>query len=202
MLNLLTPLQGGELVFFWGAHDILSDGIRTITGGLKEHAPSHSGMVYDVNLLLPDGSKQTEWYLLESTILNGKNGVQLNKLADRVNGYDGAVAITYLSERIRSFLNWPAIWGCAQQKLGVVHYNIAEIAAYLANLVLPQPLAIDKSDPNAVVCSELLAELLQAGGFPGLDPFRTPPERLFQMRMYREIAVLSGNPYVDDFNRV
>lgn len=197
MAQLLQPLRGGDALYFWGAHDILSVGIEVIT-----HGPSHCATIFDPDLPLPNGEKQKEIYVIESTILNGVNGVQLNTLASRLNGYDGAVAIAYLSEPIRQFINWHALWACGLSKLGVVKYNIPEIAAYLANIVLPGALQIDKSDPHAVVCSELRADLLQAGGIPALDPFRTPPEILFRARMYSGIDVLLGNPSLAHFNTV
>lgn len=181
----LSKALPGDAVFFWGKGSILSDGIELITGG-----PSHVATIYDQDLLLPNGAKQEEMHVVESTILKGVNGVQLNPLSARTASYEGTVAIASLSARVRAFLDWKALWGCANSKLGVVKYNVIEIAAYLANLVLPGTLQLDKSDPKAVVCSELRTELLQAGGLPGLDPYRTPPEKLFVMRMYSELCVL------------
>lgn len=193
------PVRPGDAVFFWG-DDFLSDGIRVVTGGLKGDAPSHVTTVYDSALPLPNGLPQTEWFLIESTILDGHNGVQLNAMNARTQAYKGAIAIAYLSDKVRAFIDWDAVWKFADPKIGTVRYNVAEIAAYLANLVLPAPLDLDKSDPHAAVCSEFRAELLRAGGWPGLDPFRTPPETLFRMRMYRELFVVQGNPPIDTFN--
>jgi len=190
-------VQSGDALFYWGKDDFVSDAIEFVT-----HGPSHVATVYDLDLTMPDGSKQTEWHVIESTIINGVSGVQLNTLASRINGYDGAIALAPLSPRIREFLDWQRLWGCANHKLGVVKYNVLEIGAYLANIALPGALQINKSNPDAVVCSELRAELLQAGGLPGLDPFRTPPEALFKMRMYGPLTVVAGSPPHDGFNSI
>jgi hypothetical protein len=101
----------------------------------------------------------------------------------------------YLSERIRAFLDWPAIWSYAARSIGQA-YNVPEIAAYLANIILPGKLQIDPLPADVahpVVCSEHRAELLRAGGLPGLDPYRTPPAALWRARMYEPgIELLYG----------
>lgn len=187
-MQLSQPLRGGDAVFFWGAHDFLSSAIEAIT-----HGPSHSGTIFDPDLPLPNGEQQKELYIIESTILDGVNGVQLNTLASRVNSYDGVVAAAYLNDQYRRLIDWHKFWACGLAKLGVVKYNIPEIGAYLLNeFVLPGELQLDKSNPNAVVCSELRAEMLQAGGVAALDPYRDSPAPLFRARMYSGIDAIAG----------
>ena len=194
-------IQAGDAVFFWGG-GFLGDGIRIFSGGLKMDAPSHVARIYDIDMPLPDGSKQVEWHVIEATILNGVNGVQLNTLASRVNGYEGACGVAHLSAKVREFLDWPRMLSYAQTEIGKQRYNDVELAEYLADAVLPGFLQIDRTNPRAVVCSELAANLLRAGGWPALDPPRTSPLALFSWRMYDGFTVLGGNPPMDRFNRV
>ena len=94
-------LKTGDIVLFSGKGGI-SDWIKLFTGGLW----SHIGMV----LQLPQGDMVLIW---ESTTLNNiadfetgtaRKGVQLVPLSERIQSYDGGVAIRRLSK------NLPRAW--------------------------------------------------------------------------------------------
>ncbi len=190
-------MRGGDIFFFDGSDasdvvhiigDFTSNAIRLLTRG-----PTHSAMVYDAETLI------------ESTILHGKNGPQLNPVEGRVAEYAGRVWWCPLAERTRGMLDFDAMWTLARKKLDHDHYNVGELLAYVGRKVpvlgwLPQ---LYRPDSDSEVCSELLAELLAAGGVPGLQPAQTPPQRLAEMRLYAGCTQLAGPPAaIRNFNTV
>ncbi|MBZ5726604.1 MAG: hypothetical protein LAP87_16590 [Acidobacteriia bacterium] len=196
--SVRAGMRGGDILFFDGSDasdlvhiigDFTSNAIKLLTRG-----PTHSAMVYSDSSLL-----------IESTILNGKSGPQWNPLEERIARYQGRVWWCPLSDRVRAMLDFAAMWNMAQAKVGHDHYNVGELLAYVGRRVpvlsyLPQ---LYKPDSDSEVCSELLAELLAAGGLPGLQPVQTPPQRLAEMRLYAGCTQLAGPPAaIRNFNTV
>lgn len=204
------PLRAGDVILF-DAGD-RSDVIHLVSHVLpnaiecvSRSAWSHSAMVFDLDAPV-NGRDQAELHILESTILRGANGPQLNPLSARLADYTGGHAIAcHLSERIRGFLDFGAMWRFAAGKLGRDRYNVAELLAYLArHIPIVQEIpALYQSDDDSEVCSEFVAQLLQAGGLPGLHPAVMAPEQLAQLRIYSGYSQLVGEPrLMPHFNSV
>jgi hypothetical protein len=183
-------VRGGDLVFFQGT-GFLSDAIGFFTGSIL----THSAMILDPAIT------KGEVDILESTIetINGRevNGPQINTLEYRLATYDagGRVWIAFLSDKVRGLLDCEAMWTFASRKLGRDHYNKLELLEYVGQKIpLINDLPIYGPDSDSEVCSEFCCQLLQAGGFYGLDPFVTPPQKLAELKIYSGIEQVIGTP--------
>src|ERR1039457_4354764 len=134
MLASYNP-RGGDLIFFGGADasdvehlvaEFVSNGIALLTHSNL----THLGMLLAPELLI-DGKPQQCWNLIESTVLNGKSGPQINPADSRIQGYPGIVFLARLSTRTRSMLDWNSLWAYLVGKVGQDHYSIKGIADYL-----------------------------------------------------------------------
>ena len=192
-------MQPGDLLVFDGgdhsdvAHlvtDFLSNAIQVVSHSNL----THSAMVY-----------QVPTQLIESTILNGKSGPQLHDIAERIQSYPGRVWLLSLNPTFRKCLQFDAMWKLADQKLQGDKYNIGELLKYVGRKIpivsyIP---ALYKSDAHAEVCSELVAQLLQAGGMAGLRPATMTPQSLAELRIYDTCTQLCGAPAsIRNFNTV
>jgi hypothetical protein len=75
-------------------------------------------------------------------------------------------------------------------------YNVLELGAYVARMI---PVVQDlpfwyKPNSHEEVCSELIAELLAAGGLPGLRPYETPPQEIADLKIYSGCLQVAGKP--------
>jgi hypothetical protein len=195
-------LRGGDILVF-ASDCFLGDAIELWTDSVL----SHSAMVIDPALPV-DGQPQRELHIIESTIINGRNGPQINPLEQRLHDYQlenkGRVWGLRLSRRIRAYLDWTVLWDFAASKLHD-HYNIWELGEYILRKLplvsyIPQ---LYRPAPDAEVCSELVAELLRAGGLPGLKPPQMPPQALAELRIYEDAQQLLGEPItIPRFNSI
>lgn len=186
----LPLLRGGDVVMFAGKR---SSPLDALIDFVSRSRLTHSAMVYEPTLTI-EGKVQTELHIVESTILNGVDGVQINPLAARLDGNDG-VALFRLKDETRAAIDWTKLWACAIAKVGRDKYNIAELFEYVAR-DLPFVDAIPRiyqPTPHREVCSELVTDLLQAGGAtPGANPALTSPQKLAEFAIYRDIILLFG----------
>jgi len=187
-----ADFRGGDIIAF-GGKGFLSDAIEWLTGSKL----SHVAMVLDPRLRV-DGRPQAEPQIVESTILNGRNGVQINPLAARLAmcGAGERVWVLRLSDAIRGFLDWDRLWAFAMARVNRDRYNVLELGAYVARMIpLMQDLPLwYKPNSHEEVCSELVAELLAAGGLPGLRPYETPPQGIAELKIYADCRQLMGKP--------
>jgi hypothetical protein len=188
----LSALRGGDIIAFGGT-GFVSDAIEWLTRSKL----SHVAMVVDPRLNV-DGRPQTQLQIVESTILNGRNGAQINPLEARLAmcGPGERVWALCLSDAIRGFLNWDRLWAFAMVRVNRDRYNVLELGAYIARMI---PAVQDLPvwyQPNSreEVCSELVAELLAAGGLPGLRPYQTPPQGIAELKLYGDCRQLMGKP--------
>ena len=203
-----TPLNPGDIILCdGGAHGDLVDVItHTLPNGIQ--VVSHSYWTHSMMVWPPDvpiaGAPQEELHVIESTILRGKNGPQINALAARVHDYepDGAIVALHLSERIRAFLDWGAMWAEAARRLDHDRYNVGELLAYLLRHFpgIQEIPALYRSDEDSEVCSELMAILLRAGGLPGFRPACMPPQALLELGIYSGYTFLLGERPMKGFN--
>ena len=183
-------VQPGDLIVFRGS-GFLSAAIELFSDGL-----SHVAMVLDPRLPV-NGKRQREIYLIESTVLNGASGPQVNALAERIASYDAGGCVWHLAlgDRVRAFLDWDAVRTYAVKKLAAHDtYNKLELGQYVLRrlpLIQYDP-DLYAGNPRQEVCSELAAELYKAGGLPGLKPPETMPSTLAEMAMWGGIQQLKG----------
>lgn len=191
MVAGVTP-QPGDVVAFAGA-GLISRIIEVESAG-----PSHVAMIIPQDMEV-DGKPQAGLSIIESTSRNqGRSGPQINTLDEEWGTYPAGsrMWLLSLSPRWRSFLGWEIVWDVAAKKLIGENYNYLELGDYVLRKLpfvsyIPQ---IYKGNAHEEVCSELLANLLQAGGLPGLHPPMVSPEILCSLRIYNQITQLMGSP--------
>jgi hypothetical protein len=166
----------------WDGTGFVSDGIEFV----ERASVSHISWVLDPSRPI-DGEKQEGFDIIEATIENGKNGVQINALDDRIANYDpgGRVWLLSLSRHMRQILDFEAMFAYALSRRGD-HYSIKSIADFILRKVpvigyLP---VFHKPDPHGEVCSEYAAEILRAGGLPGIEPHECDPQKFCQMKLW------------------
>lgn len=204
----LNP-TGGDLIFFGGADasdmveivsHVLSNGIAVLTRSNL----THCAMIVPPDLLIA-GKPQTCLNLIESTIMNGKSGPQINPVEPRIIGYHGLVFLARLSSRSRAMLDWEAVWKYMLGRVGTDHYSIKSLADWLVRWVpfVGKVPFFSQSEKAAENCSEYLAEGFRAGGFPGIRAHVDCPQTLAEWAIYKDITQLVGLPAViRDFNTV
>jgi hypothetical protein len=181
----------GDLLFLWGTTWV-GKAIEWWTGG-----PSHSAILIDPSTVTDQGGGLGGPYLAESTITGpifGKHidGVQVSSLPIVLAGYDGSIALCRLAPRVRTMLRFDRMWELLYAKVNRDRYEKLELLEYVARAI---PLVNDIpqwDQQHREVCSELVTQLLAAGGLPDLDPFCTTPQRLIQMQIYGSLEWLKG----------
>lgn len=187
-----ADFQSGDIIAFGGGDDPLDFLIKLFS----RSKVTHCGMVIPQSLNV-DGKPQTERHIIESTILNGVNGVQINPLAQRIATCgDPRIWNLQLSHAVYEFLDWDAVWSFAMGRAGRDKYNVLELGAYvMRDVPFVQDLPIwYKPNSHEEVCSELVAELLAAGGLPGLRPYETSPQAIAELRIYADCLQVAGKP--------
>ena len=111
----------------WDGTGAVSDGIKLV----ERTQVSHISWVLDPSRLI-DGKQQEGLNIIESTIENGKNGVQINAFDDRVASYDpgGRVWLLSLSDHMRQILDFEAMFTYALSRCGD-HYSLKSIADFI-----------------------------------------------------------------------
>ena len=196
----ILAARGGDLVFFGGADasdlvHVISDIVSNAICVLTRSKFTHVAMVLEPTLPV-NGKPQTCLNLIESTILAGKSGPQINPAGARIQGYQGLVFLARLSDRTRYMLDWPALWAYMLGLVGTDHYSIKGVADWLARFVpivgrLP---IFSQPEKDAVVCSEYIAGGFRAGGFPGLNPHVDCPQTIAEWAIFSCLEQLAGTP--------
>lgn len=183
----IPALLPGDIIGFEGT-GFLSDSIGFFTGSVL----SHVAMVFE--------QSAGHTIITESTIYGNKDGPQYNDLAARLATYDakGRAWALRLDPKIRAMLDFDKMWKLAAAKVGKDKYNKIELLQYvLRDMPVTHFIpAMYKADPNREVCSEWATELLSAGGLPNLDPPVTSPQKLAEMKIYRDYVQMMGTPRV------
>ena len=184
---MISPTPG-DIAFFWG-RGFLPWAIETFT----HRGPSHCSMFIDPALVVDDGAGLGGPYTVESTIIGCEDGVQITSFPIRSANYDGSIAVAHLRQATREKMDFPRMWDMVRAKVNRDNYNKLELGQYLARKLpilewLPQD-----PNPGAEVCSELVMMLL-ALSFPGLDPFRTNPQRVLEMNIFASVEWIHGTP--------
>jgi hypothetical protein len=178
-------IQSGDLVFFSGK-GFLPWAIKKCTGSPWSH----------VGFVFKQGDTDDLILIAESTISKDDNGVQVHRLSERIATADAAaMVICPLSTRIRSILDLKKISQVIIQK-DPNHYSILGLTSFIWRQIpiigwLPWFRREDKDDE---FCSDLVADVLSFCGLPGMDPWKTSPQDLFEMAIFENFIQLFGSP--------
>jgi hypothetical protein len=180
-------VQAGDVIAF-GGRGAFSNIIKAVTLSTV----SHVGVVMESKLLV--GKKAQPGRIvdvLESTTLNGKNGVQRNRLSERIEGYEGEMWWLPLRKDVRDQLDVPKFYTACLHEVGRP-YDFLQ--AVLSGIHFPQWW----SGTSRRFCSEVVVASLRAGGVKELskvDPANVTPMELCAMNLYgAEYVQLKGKP--------
>lgn len=180
--SIRKHLRTGDLICFWGK-GLISNGIRLRTmfswppwGPNPSHiavvlntTDDHAISVYDIGQDIFGPSKRVN--LIESTSLDGKSGVVLTRLSQRLATYQGTLAVA----RVRESLQRGGYAERAQAE-GMKHLT----KGYDLKGALGAGLRLIRSPDSAdkLFCSELAARMHKAAGWlpVGLNPDEVTPK--------------------------
>jgi hypothetical protein len=185
--DIRPTIGSGDLVFFSGK-GFLPWAIKKCT-----RSPwSHVGFIFRKNFSNTDDVI----LIAESTISKDDDGVQVHRLSDRIASADAAaMAICPLSSRIRSIMHVDRLSTIILQK-EPNHYSKLGLTSFIWRQIpiiglLPWFQRQDKDDE---FCSDLVAEALSICGLPGMDPWKTKPQDLFELSIFETYIQLFGKP--------
>lgn len=180
--SIRPTIRPGDIVAFGGV-GTFSKIIKIFT----RSKVSHVGIVMETKMLLEEGAQQGKIvHIIESTTLssNGKKGVQINALSDRLSEIEssgGSAWILPLREDVRNEVDWKKFFDICWAERGRA-YNMP--AAILAGLPLPRFFT-----RSAKFCSQLVIYTLKMSGVSRLQkvlPASVNPQELCEMNLYSE----------------
>ena len=131
---------------------------------------SHVGVVLNIDEL-------GRVMVMESTTLNGKRGVQINRMSRRLEQYKGNVWWLPLSPAVREGADWAAFWDFLYKQDGKDYGTKAAIKSAIPIL--------GKEHFDKWFCSSLVAAAHEASGvLPDINSAEVTPEDLVNMRIY------------------
>ena len=186
-------IQPGDIFAFSG-NGFISSGIKLFT-----HSPiSHVGIVLETKLSIYDDPQPGRIIqLIESTTLNGRKGVQINRLSERLENYDGEVWWTPLSDDIRERCDWVRFYDYLLKQVGKA-YDYNEVGGMTVRRLSKIPfigrLFTNPRNSDKFYCSELACSALQRAGAIDQDVnySEIAPQDLMQMKLYRGAYQVKG----------
>ena len=174
--SIPIPLGPGDLVLF-GGHTVISKLIRLVTDP-KNHAVSHCGVIISPTTIV------------ESTSLDGHNGVGISHLEDWLYKYPGEVYIKYLTKLARTDLDSKRLVDFLVGEDGEP-YN--KVQAFFSMFGLDRPHSWGK---DSWYCSELAIAAYKEGNvvpvnfFSGITPYKLGTLEIFEQEAWQ----LKGPP--------
>lgn len=188
--SVRKDIRPGDIIAFGGV-GIFSKVIKFFT----RSEVSHVGIVMENKMSFEGDSQPGKIvYLIESTTLNknGKKGVQVNALSDRlaeVEADGGSAWVLFLHENIRKEVDWKKFFDICWAERGR-RYNMPR--AILAGLPLPQFFST-----SAKFCSQLVIYTLKMSGVSCLQkvlPASVNPQELCETKLYSDLYVQVVGP--------
>ena len=194
-LAVRSQIRAGDLIAFEG-RDVLSSLIEVFGNG-----PSHIAIVRNQDT----ANQASPVTITESTIENGRNGVQTNRLSERLASYDTGARAWWLplSDEIRREIDWFKFYqfiGASEDHVGYDTMDLFEFI--LRGLPIVGSRIAQKENREQMVCSGFVAAVLESCGvLRGINFSKTTPGDLTSMRLYRDCVQILGKPgTIHDFN--
>jgi len=185
-----TYMKPGDVIAFGG-----KGGFSSLVKFATRSNVSHVGVVLQTKIP-EDKSGRFFNQIIESTSLNGFNGVVISRFSDRVEHYDGEIwwlpldtSIRHNYFKQRKFFNF--LFNQARQKK---HYDVSQ--AVKSALDLPFGIGESEEDFSKFFCSELVAAGLEISGVIGnVNASEITPIELCRWRIYKDnYYQLKGEP--------
>jgi hypothetical protein len=191
--QIRDKIRQGDLIGFGGT-GFVSGGIELFT-----RSPlSHIGIVLDTQVSIGGQPQQGHVIMLiESTSLNGKSGVQINRLSERVSNYPGKVWWLPLADAIRAKCDWQKFYDYALSLDGHP-YAYIPVAMMVFEPIAHWPiigrLVQNPRDTSQLFCSALDAALIEkAGGLDfNINFDEVSPQDLAAMPLYSGATQIKG----------
>jgi len=171
----------GDIIAF-GGRGWVSNIIKIFT----RSQVSHVGTVLQVNVT---GDDRYFNNLIESTSLNGFNGVSTSRLSTRVETYKGNIWWLPLSDEVREKFNEKAFFDFLFAQEGLP-YDIKQVLG----LAFPWLLGHNQEDYQKLFCSELIAGGYESGGLISTNCSEATPIDVVRWNLYKQCHQLKGKP--------
>jgi len=185
--SVIRPsMRPGDLIAFSGKGRV-SHWIKLLTRGQV----SHVGIVLRRSIV---GSDHEFVEVIESTSLGGTSGVQVNRLSDRVNHYDGALWWMPLHSTAREIFEEAAFFDFLFNQVGK-EYDTGQALAAGFDLLDRLGLGAEQ-DFEKFFCSELCVAGLQAAGVlgEGVNASEVTPIELVRWPLWGPSEQIAGEP--------
>ena len=187
-LAVRNQIRAGDLVAFEG-RDVLSSLIEVFGNG-----PSHIGIVRGQDT----ANQASPVTMTESTIEHGRNGVQTNRLSERLANYAPGSRAWWLplSDEIRREIDWFEFYKFIGASEDHVKYDAGDLFEFLARgIPILGPRIAQKENQEQMVCSGFVTAVLEAAGvLRGINWSKTTPGDLVAMKLYRTSVQIMGAP--------
>jgi hypothetical protein len=180
-------IRAGDLIVFQGA-GLISGLIEAFAAG-----PTHCGLIRQQ--LHQDTPNVL---MVESTIEGARNGVQTNKLSERLANYDATGRAWWLplSAEVRKAVDWFKFYQFIGGAEDFVKYDVGGLFEFiLRGLPIVGARVAQDEDQKQMVCSGFVAAVLEATGvLRGINWSKVSPQDLVEMKLYRQCVQLLGKP--------
>jgi len=177
-------MKPGDVIAFGGKQNF-SQVIKTVT----RSEVSHVGVILQSRLVTdPEDADRFVNQIIESTSLNGKSGVQINRMSDHIDAYKGEIWWLPLSQGTRNKLNAVEFYNFLL-KQNDKKYDILQ-AMFSAldrmdDLPLVGGITHNREDFSKFFCSELVSAGLEAGDvIETINASEVTPIDLCQFNLY------------------
>jgi hypothetical protein len=195
-LAVRNQIRAGDLIAFEG-RDVLSSLIEVFGNG-----PSHIAIVRGQDT----ANQASPVTITESTIIDGRNGVQTNRLSERLASYDTGSRAWWLplSDEIRREIDWFEFYKFIGASEDHVKYDTLDLFEFIARGIPILGPRIGQKEKKQMVCSGFVTAVLESCGvLRGINWSKTTPGDLTSMRLYRDCVQILGAPgTIHDFNTV
>lgn len=188
-------IRSGDLIAFQGTG--LISGLIEAFGNGPSHVAIVRGVDHDTSVKVVK--------IVESTIEDGRNGVQTNRLSERLASYDtgGRAWWLPLSDEVHKQIDWFKFYQFIGASEDHVKYDVGGLFEFIARGLPVLGARIgQKEHQDQMVCSGFVTAVLESCGvLRGINWSKVSPQDLIEMKLYRTSAQILGTPgALRDFN--
>ncbi len=177
--QIRSLMEPGDVIAF-GGNCFMSDIFKWIT----RSCVSHSGVILQSKLMIGNTPQEGIFnQIIESTEYKGFLGVQINRLSQVINAYDGDVWWLPLNPEIRKKLDLKFFYDFLIHQAGKP-FDLSDATELMFDTFIHHQPNI-KEDFSKFFCSELVVAGLEAGGaLPAMDSSDITPADLCKLNIY------------------
>jgi len=189
--DVRDQIRAGDLIAFQGSGP-LSGLIEAFSAG-----PSHAGIIRVIDR---DAAGAKVVKMVESTIEGGRNGVQTNRLSQRLADYDegGRAWWLPLADDVHQAIDWFKFYQFIGGAEDHVRFDTGGLFEFILRGLPIIGARIGQAEHrDRMVCSGFATAVLEAAGvLRGINWSKVSPQDLVEMKLYRQCVQLLGKPAV------